>query len=219
MINYTNFKKLKSTRKDLKYIPSLEPDLLDSADYIPEILGSRVSVDKNNGNGQFSFSDCEILKEVIGSLEVPKIFVEIGISRKRTFKNSSTHMLFDFKPAECLYIGIDLNVEGLEEYKTYQPNVSIIGADSRDVSPYGLIAAHEPVDLLMIDGDHSILGFLSDWRFSDLVKVGGYIVVHDTNDHPGPFFFFDAIDENFYEKRRYFRSDSDNGIAVFRKLK
>jgi cephalosporin hydroxylase len=42
----------------------------------------------------------------------------------------------------------------------------------------------EGIDILFIDGDHSYQGVINDFNlYKDLVKVGGYIIFDDYNDH------------------------------------
>lgn len=203
----------------LLYVPSIEPEHSDTADFIDDIFDERVSVNPSNGNGQFTFSDGEILRELMTSLTDCKVIVEIGISRKRTFKFSSTHTLFDYKKTDCAYYGIDLNDDDIGEFTTYQNHINLIIGDSKSTDIYEKIEKVSPIDLLMIDGDHSVKGFLNDWKFSKLVRPGGYIVVHDINFNPGPNVFFDAVDDKKFNKVRYFYgSNTDHGLAVFKKL-
>ena len=56
-----------------------------------------------------------------------------------------------------------------------------IHGDSKTVE----LAGVPPIDLLLIDGDHSPEGVRSDWlRFSRLVLPGGLIGLHDVVEHP-----------------------------------
>jgi len=44
---------------------------------------------------------------------------------------------------------------------------------------------HQPVDFVFIDGDHSEVGLLADWRaWSQLVEPGGIIALHDSRSTP-----------------------------------
>jgi predicted O-methyltransferase YrrM len=44
---------------------------------------------------------------------------------------------------------------------------------------------HQPVDFVFIDGDHSELGLLADWRaWSPLVETGGIVALHDSRSTP-----------------------------------
>jgi hypothetical protein len=214
-----DFKHKGAKELGLLYVPSLEPIYSDTADYIEDIFEERVSVNPLNGNGQFTFSDGEILREIMLNVSDCKVIVEIGISRKKTFKFSSTHTLFDYKRTDCAYYGIDLNGDDISEYTTYQNHINLIIGDSRSDDIYRTIESVAPIDLLMIDGDHSVAGFLNDWKYSRLVRPGGYVVAHDLNNNPGPNVFYDAVDEKVFEKKRhFFGSNTDHGLAVFKKL-
>lgn len=62
-----------------------------------------------------------------------------------------------------------------------EPRVVEIRGDSKTVE----LAGVPPIDLLLIDGDHSPEGVRSDWqRFSPLVLPGGLIGLHDVVEHP-----------------------------------
>ena len=45
---------------------------------------------------------------------------------------------------------------------------------------------HAPIDFIFIDGDHSEIGLLADWRaWSPLVQPGGVVALHDSRSSPG----------------------------------
>lgn len=45
--------------------------------------------------------------------------------------------------------------------------------------------AHAPIDFIFIDGDHSEVGLLADWRaWSPLVEPGGIVALHDSRSTP-----------------------------------
>ena len=44
---------------------------------------------------------------------------------------------------------------------------------------------HAPIDFIFIDGDHSEIGLLTDWRaWSPLVQPGGIVALHDSRSYP-----------------------------------
>jgi predicted O-methyltransferase YrrM len=56
-----------------------------------------------------------------------------------------------------------------------------------------------PLDLLLIDGDHSLQGYRSDLRrFAPLVKPGGLILSHDIHPEPGHEFYMNDLREEFF---------------------
>jgi predicted O-methyltransferase YrrM len=61
-------------------------------------------------------------------------------------------------------------------------NVQRINADSHDKATLTKFKKQEKtVDLLFVDGDHSVQGALLDLQmYSPLVKVGGMLILHDT---------------------------------------
>ena len=73
------------------------------------------------------------------------------------------------------------------------------------------------IDLLFIDGWHSVNQCANDWHYTDMLSDNGVVILHDTNSHPGCVALFDAVDENQYAKERHCL-EADYGIAVFRKL-
>jgi cephalosporin hydroxylase len=223
MIVYENFKKLKGDDSvGLKYFSDITPEFKNEADYIPELVDAPVFVDPKDGNGQFSLRNGEILKFCLSAIEQPKAILEIGISRMKTFVNSSTHTIFDNKPTECFYFGVDLMISDVIEFETYQKNVFLYGFNSVTENHLVVEKIKEKVeflDLIHIDGNHSIESCFGDWNYTKLLRKGGYVVIHDSNNHPGPHFIFDAVDEEKYEKTRYFQDRYDDcGISVYKKL-
>ena len=71
------------------------------------------------------------------------------------------------------------------------------------------------LDILMIDGWHSVHTCVNDWGYVDMLSDGGAVIVHDTNAHPGPIALFSAVDDNLFTKERFCSELNDMGIAVF----
>ncbi len=69
------------------------------------------------------------------------------------------------------------------------------------------------IDFLFIDGWHSINMVINDWLYTEKLSKNGIVGFHDTNRHPGPFYVFEAIDENLYYKYKYFEELEDWGIS------
>jgi len=80
------------------------------------------------------------------------------------------------------------------------------------------------VDLLHIDGDHSMKGCLADWEnYRGLVRPGGLVIFHDTcnPDEPGVRSVFGAVQtkgdgECVWEIRGVEGSPKGRGIGVIR---
>lgn len=132
--------------------------------------------------------------------------MEIGVARD----NPSSTPIFTQNATN--YFGIDLrNVSYIET----APNIKTLQISSLEQTKIREFV-NLPIHLLFIDGDHSINTVLNDWQYQDLVVKGGYIIMHDTNHHPGPHSVFEAINEWDYSKRR--ACLNDYGLGVIQKL-
>jgi cephalosporin hydroxylase len=80
------------------------------------------------------------------------------------------------------------------------------------------------VDLLHIDGDHTMKACLADWEnYHSLVRPGGFVVFHDTRnpDEPGVRHVFEAVQvkgmtDHAWEVRSMDGSPKGRGIGVVR---
>ena len=76
------------------------------------------------------------------------------------------------------------------------------------------IGIHE-IDILMIDGWHSINQCYLEWEmYTQLLASKGMVVMHDTNFHPGPYFLVESIDTNQYDVYKHLWDIQDWGISV-----
>lgn len=205
----------------LKVIPTLGTVDLDNADLIPELFQLKVNHVNSAGN-EFSSCNRKVLKEHITGNE--KLIIEIGVARSN-WNDCSTKLILDNKADDCIYIGLD--IEDRTFVETYgKPNTYILKVDSRKVLDnweaiqeiLDVYEFDEPlIDLLLIDGDHSINMVTNDWKYTEFVKSDGLVFMHDTNSHPGPYAVFECIDENMFDKKKYCEKFDDWGIAVVRK--
>lgn len=148
-----------------------------------------------------------------------KNVMEIGVHRPRLDGDmSSTKVILNQRPVK--YLGVDIKNRRNEiEWLTYQgTKSSFYHGSSNDFE-----AVHQalvdwdvlPLDLLMVDGNHSVNQAYADFRYADLVRPGGYVVYHDTNWHPGPVLLFDSVDTIMYDRERYGVDSDSYGLGVF----
>ncbi len=210
--------KLESNIYGLKYIPSIEPTYSNSADYI-DFPDKRINIEKSNGNGQFSFKNGEItLYEFLKIKDSVKCIMEIGVATN--FEHSSTELWLKNKTDDCHYFGIDIKIGDKSHHEQYKPNTHILGMNSETDREHILekmkeFGCEKEIDVLFIDGCHSIDLMINDWKYSELVRKGGLILLHDVNIHPGPHLVYDAIDEELFTKEKYFCDGTDDcGLGV-----
>ena len=130
---------------------------------------------------EFSQKNRDVLKFLIDWFK-PKTFVEIGVSRNKD--KSSTKVILD-NLKDGIYLGIDiedkshLNSDRIHTIKCNSLNHKLVYDKMDEV---GISS----IDLLLIDGWHSINQVLSDWEYSSRLSKSGVVCFHDTTAHPGP---------------------------------
>lgn len=154
-------------------------------------------------SGFFSTRNAAALRAVMMLLR-PSVVVEIGVGETET---SSTRLLLSMLPAGGTYVGIDLHDkdrgDNVTRWTTYGNGKSaFFQSDSGDFDTVvdwlrGLRCL--PIDLLFIDGKHSVSQCLADWRYARCVRPGGVVVLHDVNYHPGPRLLMEAVDRILFD--------------------
>jgi hypothetical protein len=190
----------------LKFLPSLEPHVSDNQDTPawgwptgPEI------------------SDCNlaVVSDVMQKLGKDcQAIVEIGVHRNQG--RSITNILMDQKPTSCKYLGID--IDDKSHLNNSASNIFTFKSNSHDQRKIRQTIAGlgiSTIDILMIDGWHSVNTCVNDWCYTDLLSHNGCVVLHDTNAHPGCLALFHAVDEKLFIKKRHCTSMDDMGIATF----
>lgn len=155
--------------------------------------------------------------------EEPLAIVEIGVNRQSANVDpewcvsdlTSTHAFLSGKRPQDVYLGIDI------EDKSYldQPdrNIHTLRCDSADADKVrGALRALgvEHIDVLFIDGWHSVGQVLKEWAYTDMLRTGGVVLMHDTNAHPGPYFLLEMIDGSAYDVKKYFWDIVDWGMGA-----
>ncbi len=193
----------------LKYRPSLEPGRSDETDFYDEFYRPVPR--------EFSPANQDVLRQALLSVPEARCIVEIGVQRNPLLQ-SSTGILLQNKPAGCVFIGVD--IEDKSHLADEAGRVYTLQMDSADRHKvFALMDALglEFIDLLFIDGWHSVNQCLADWQYVERLSPNGVVVLHDTNVHPGPVALFEAIDEDLFDKVKHCEEGPDWGIAVIRR--
>ena len=110
-------------------------------------------------------------------------YIEIGVQHGGTFV-LTTEYLNRFNPVASA-IAIDLvKVRSLREYAARRPGAEFRQDDSQSRAFRRFLSARAPVDLVLIDGDHSRDAVRRDW---ETVRPHARVVAfHDIVDHQSP---------------------------------
>lgn len=158
-----------------------------------------------------------VCEEVVRSLgDRCKVIVEIGVNRNGS--RSMTQAFLKNKSAECIYFGID--IEDKTILNSSEKHIYTIIANSFEqdrIREAMKTIGIDKIDILAIDGWHSVNTAINDWKYADMLSDHGVVVLHDTNTHPGPVCLFEAVDENLFDKKRHCTDYIDYGIATFKK--
>ena len=179
---------------------------------------------KNGTRQCFSIDNQElILKYLTNKIrEKDKInIVEIGVNSINSkindddFNTTSTSIFLTNKRNTDMYLGIDINDKSA--LNNSEKNIYTIATPSEDcekVFKYMNDIKMENIDILFIDGLHSINQVYKEWRYTQKLADKGVVIFHDTNSHPGPYFILKSIDTNMYSVYKYFNDIVDFGIGV-----
>lgn len=142
----------------------------------------------------------------------PKTILEIGVARNDA--KSSSIVFIEKKDRDTAYIGVDIDDKSF--LNDVANNVYTMRIDSSQIDlvmdRVELLTGRKEIDFLFIDGLHSINQVLLEWEYTRYLSAGGVVGFHDTNKHPGPSRFINALDKNKFDIRSYC-IDNDNGIA------
>lgn len=194
----------------LKFFPNLEPKVSNDQDSPAFGWPSGPEI-----------SDCNmgVVEEIVRKLgDRCSAILEIGVNRNGP--KSLSRIFMDNKPRGAKYVGIDINDKSF--LNSEENNIYTIQANSHDQLTIRTKMAKlgiTKIDLLMIDGWHSVNTCVNDWCYVDMLSDHGVVILHDTNAHPGCCALFEAVDENLFTKTRHCTNDEDNGIASFWHMK
>ena len=196
----------------LKYIPDLGND--NDVDIFEK--------DKKKIKPEYSDGNRRILVSTMKNLKRCKIIVEIGVARKAK-ETSSTWALLENKPKDCWYFGIDIGVrQYVYDWPIADNKTILLTIDSANIKSVmnhiESVSGYREIDLLHIDGWHSVNQILKDWQYALYLTLFGAVVLHDTNYHPGPVELVKAIDREKFSVRSYFKKEkNDWGLTVVKR--
>jgi hypothetical protein len=169
----------------------------------------------------FGEKDKAVLLNVIRKLgENFNHVLEIGVGK--TGEYSSTHFILKEKAEAAKYLGIDIDPQSTDKVNAWGfPNSHTLLVNSlefetvrAELEKLGML----PLDFLLIDGNHSTFHIYDDFRYVSLVKKGGYVLMHDTNYHPGSSLILHCIDTDLFEMEKFYEGEEDWGVTTLKKL-
>jgi hypothetical protein len=198
----------------LKYLPDIGEDKND-LDYMPEYGYASPEI-------EFSLMNVDILKNAILELgENCQSILEIGC--KWYIENNSTNTIEKYKPQTAKHFCVDQNPQNIENLNGENVHALCTFSSNYD-GIVSFINEHgkNNIDLLFIDGWHSVNQVLDDFKYIDLLSPNGVVVLHDVAVHPGPVELLKALDENVWEISKHTDKDifgmpNDFGIAVLKR--
>lgn len=197
--------------------PEEQPYFDDDRDWPMKNLWGQPDHSWPNPPIEVTNANYKVCEEVMSSLDDRcKVIVEIGINRNGD--RSMTHAYLKNKSDDCIYFGIDIEDNTLlndDENRIYTIKINSFEQDKirAAMKDVGI----DKIDILAIDGWHSINTAINDWKYADMLSDNGVVVLHDTNIHPGPVCLFEAVDETLFDKVRHCTDYTDYGISTFRK--
>jgi len=229
-----NWKCLPSSVLGLKYVPTTEPEFSDCEQRMFMESGKEIVVPLCIRNKDPKYSSLvhdgpsvrQSHVDLISRTMCERIqnVLEIGINVYQKPLLSTTRAILDNKQDSCVYLGIDVNDKSRIDNSGKNIHTMIKDSNLRnEIRQRMLQLGMSTIDLLMIDGDHSIKTTINDWCFSEFLSPFGVVIIHDTNVHSGPRSLFDAIDETSFDKELIGSETKDGkfpdyGIGIARRL-
>jgi len=209
-IDYTSYiDKLPANYRFCNYKPSFKNRSEDEKDFIDFFIPFTRPVYE-----EMSDMDLLVLLEQLNRLgDNCKLIVEIGVMRDKK-KQNTTEQFLRCKKDDCVYLGID--IEDRSYIKELGKNIHFLQTDSGDLNKImNYINTHinRKIDILYIDGWHSVNQVGKEIALIDYVNTGGAIGFHDIAYHPGPNTWIDAFSEEYFEVKKYYK-DNDYGIGI-----
>jgi hypothetical protein len=142
--------------------------------------------------------------------------LEIGVCNND--EESLSHILINQKKEDAFYFGVDIKDKTFLDNE--DKNVFTIQSDSADIDKIMTFVKSKGVDhfdFIFIDGWHSVSQVLKEWRFVEYLSDFGIVCLHDTNYHPGPRKFVNALNPERYLINKTCKEKMDWGITFISK--
>jgi len=196
----------------LRYVPTTEPEYSDDEQRIFMLKNGALSLPMcihSNRDGYVTLinngpsvrqSHADMVRDAV-SVNTKNV-LEIGVNVYQKPLLSTTRAVLATKQSDCTYLGIDVNDKSGIDCEDEHVHTMIIDSSRRsEIRAKMIELGMLTIDLLLIDGDHSISATINDWCFTEFLSPHGVVIIHDTNVHTGPRAVFDAIDEMSFQKR------------------
>ena len=191
----------------LRFFPSLEPECNNDQDM--PIFGWPGCVEVSQCN-------IDVVSYVVSHLgNNLQACMDIGVDRNG--ERSMSRILLNERPAGAFYLGVD--IDDRKYLDNPDTNTWTLQCNSHDQDTIRSFLASKGIaklDLLFIDGWHSVNTTINDWRYADMLSEHGVVLVHDTNFHPGDIALCEAVDPELFEIHRQCIGH-DSGITVFKR--
>lgn len=193
-----------------RYSVKHNPSHYDNVDgwWYPTSSGNTVEISEDNK---------EIILHHLNNVLSKKekiVIVEIGVHRNPK-EHTSTDVFLKNKREHDIYIGID--IEDKSFLNDNSKNIYTLKCPSENketVFDYFKSLNIDTIDVFMIDGWHSINQVYKEWEYTSMLSIGGVVIFHDTNGHPGPYFILKSINTDMYDVYKYLTDVKDFGIGV-----
>jgi hypothetical protein len=195
----------------LAFVPTLAPGLTDTQDTLPGYLSQRGGPDDNSPAALNLVAELAAWSTAV---------LEIGVALYAPEKSFTPRLVAGLTKSGR-YLGVD--VADRSAVTRLDPRAHFLQASSFDQDAVrgrlDALGMGGGLDLLLIDGCHSVEACLNDWRYAELVKAGGLVLIHDTNSHPGPVALAAAIDRDVFAVEEPLAGAADYGLAICRRIR
>lgn len=140
--------------------------------------------------------------------------LEIGVDRNSGSSSSKTFLSL-LRDGDK-YLGVDIeerNVDNGRNARFLRTSSSNYDLVVQTMTSLGM----NELDILFIDGWHSLNQVLLDLKYSDKLSESGIIILHDTNGHPGPREIIRCIDREFWDVNNHCPENDDYGLSSITK--